>query len=249
MEVILLVKSRHFSLGVGFLSVVILVTLVGKQPISTLNFSQSLARFSMVALAEVLAFLIFLVPVRVGSGRRSPWSQDCFRYGICTALTVGMILVTYFALASALIPEKAVPRWTEIVIGAVYLVNTIGLFRAIVRTGGPSRSLYANLVPVQLAGFLLLEQQKESLMSTTNTGNHPQHLVFLFAVVAIAAWIGSALASDYKPGNTPNTDELPDFSFWITVECIAGMVLTLVGYFLPRQPWFTAILIGAFRRQ
>ena len=52
------------------------------------------------------------------------------------------------------------PKITEGVIWLVFAINTVFFTLGMARTGGPAESFFAQLVPIQLSGILVLQQQK-----------------------------------------------------------------------------------------
>ena len=50
---------------------------------------------------------------------------------------------------------------TEIGIWVIYLINIVSLVSVVARSGGPSASLYAPLIPIQLSGMIFLHIEKE----------------------------------------------------------------------------------------
>jgi hypothetical protein len=54
----------------------------------------------------------------------------------------------------------------EIVIWVIFAINVVVFSLGMARTGGPARSFFSQLVPIQLAGIFMLEQQKAMLMKT-----------------------------------------------------------------------------------
>jgi hypothetical protein len=232
----------------SMLVTILLALIVWKQPIPELEMSESLARFSLVAVAEVLAFAIFITPLLVNGNRNSGWRNDCLRYGLITAGVVLSILVCFFSASQTfLFSHPNSVRWlTEYLIILIYFINLLGLSHAIVRTGGPAKSLYASLLPIQFAGFLLLELQKEL---STGLADTPNYLVYTFAVLTLIAWFTTHIFRDRPEAliKLNDTEPVPDFSNWIVYLSAAGMLLTALGHFLPRQAWFISIIKHRFK--
>lgn len=242
-------------LGVaGVIVLLLILFFIWKHTTDDLEAEQSMARWGMVVLAEGLAFIVFCVPLLLPclfSGILEPWRKYCLIVGSVTAFVVLLFFAAFLAIPRVIGSDKATVRSIECMVVAVYSINTIGLCFAIVLTGGPARSLYANLLPIQLAGFLLLEIQKERWISMNRENRKDlldqhsvkqnvqytplsQPLIYLFtALTLIAVFATYYLRNRFSV--LPNDLEFAD---WITYLNIAGVLLTLAGYFLPRQRWF-----------
>lgn len=224
--------------------------LSSRQPIPNLNVPESLARFVMVALGEVLAFSIFISPLLfIASYKSTNWAIDCLHYGSLIAAPVILIIIIFLALSLTVLSDAAIIRWTEYLIVTIYFLNILGLSAAIIRTWGPAKSLYASLLPIQLAGFILLELQKDRWIlekeQKDQTRSPSGYLVVIFAILTTVAWLTSSVTSltwleEQLPTifTQPGAEEQKNFSAAITLINIAGTVLTALGYFLPRQQWF-----------
>jgi hypothetical protein len=240
--------------GAGAIVLLLVLFFTWKQTTDDLEAEQSMARWGMVVLAEGLAFIVFCVPLILPflfSGILEPWRKYCLLVGLTTAFIVLVFLTAFPAIPRVIVSDKATVRSIECMVVAVYAINTIGLCFAIVLTGGPARSFYANLLPIQLAGFLLLEVQKErwihknrenrkdlpeqhSIEQNSQRSPLSQPLIYVFTALTLLA-----VCTTYYLRNRfsvlPNDLE---FAAWITYLNIAGVFLTLAGYFLPRQRWF-----------
>jgi hypothetical protein len=88
------------------------------------------------------------------------WQHDCL--GIAYFLLVTGIAV------SAVFAFGWLRRWRPIVseglIFLTFLVNIVAFSFAMARTGGPAHSFFAQLIPMQLSGILILEEQKAMMM-------------------------------------------------------------------------------------
>ncbi len=221
---------------------------VRRQPAPALEIDQSLARFAMVAIAQVLAFIVFLTPLLWATNYQEDWAEDCRHYGLLTAV-VDVLVITGFLSLSRIYISPSIPWWTEFLIVIIYYADVVGLTAAVIRTGGPARSLYASLLPIQFAGFLLLELQKDLLVSRRQAKNIPNYRVWVFASLTLFGWLASywfqtpVLYLLARSGHRQQTD----FSNWIVYLSACGLALTAIAYFLPQQPWFVDMIEGRFR--
>jgi hypothetical protein len=220
---------------------ILIIAITRSQPTPNLNAEEFKTRFAMVTLAELLAFGIFSLPYVWKDNRNAPWGRACMRIGGLTAAAVSLIIISFFTVSQVLLTDQSIKVSTEYFIVVIYILNTLGLSASITRTGGPAKSLYANLLPIQLAGFLLLELQKELLISQKGSPSVSNHLIYLFAGLTLAAWI----VTHWFRAKDPS---LPDFSDWITYVSALGILLTTVGYFLPRQKWFVDLISGSLKK-
>lgn len=210
-----------------------------------LTLEEALARLSVVSLIQLVGFGAIILLVRWVPGWRcfripskTEWQCDClkiarfFGYTSLGALFVTFILCTLFSW-SAGIPET--------VIRGVFGVNTIFFAWGMARTGGPSRSFFGQLVPIQLSGILVLEQQKAMITNTQLT-------TWTFAAFSTVMWLAAVLCrkrvaqwrrwSEFtiEPG-------LERFTvFAATVLFVLSVGVTVLAYWLPLQPWFIAFI-------
>jgi hypothetical protein len=159
------------------------------------------------------------------------WQHDCF-YG---ALVFGGISSILLALPLALVrlcPIRA--KIPELLIWAIFGINTIFFSLGMARTGGPSHSFFSRLVPIQLSGILLLQLQK--VMITRIKAN-----IWTFgagATFSIITWLVVVLF----PTPIVQIVGWGKFSAEPSLESFASFAVTvlfvLFAYWLPLQPWF-----------
>lgn len=130
--------------------------------------SEALARLSVVALIQtfgvVIAFcLIKYVPGWLGSTKEEDWQHDCLGIAYFLFGSLGVLLLTFIFTN---LFRRITPSFPEAIILLMFVVNTVAFSLAMARTGGPSHSFFGQLVPMQLSGILLLEQQKAAMTST-----------------------------------------------------------------------------------
>lgn len=209
---------------------------------------EALARLSAVSLIELIGvsvtiLVIWVGPRLFGATEKAGWQRDCLWIAIVFGIvSLGTLFVTLICSLlfrwSARIPEK--------IIWLIFGVNTVAFSLGMARTGGPSRSFLGQLVPMQLSGILLLEQQKAIMTTKTTRQSSPWY----FAGFAIFAWITVVLFRDQvarlfgwesmiMEANIENYGE-----YAATVVFVLGMAVTVVAYWLPRRPGF----IDFFRR-
>jgi hypothetical protein len=152
-----------------------------------LSLAEALARLSVVSLIQLVGFAATILVVKLGQGSLSAseadWQRDCLRiayfFGIMSLIVLFVTLIVGFLFSlSANLPEG--------VIWGVFAVNTIFFSLAMVRTGGAACSFFGQLIPIQLAGILVLEQQK-AMMTNTRPNT------WAFAAFSILVWLGVVL--------------------------------------------------------
>lgn len=198
---------------------------------------EALARFSVVSAIQVLGFAITIIPLIIGARAGGVWQYDCLWVGIIAGvLSIGAIILVYIGMGIFGFNAKL----TEWIIRAIFVVNTTAFAFAAARTGGPSCSIFGQIIPIQLSGILLLEQQKEKMTSKQSKGR----LVFGYAAIAIIAWVIVELFRDRLAAllgwSASVTGTIPGTWYTIAATSLvaAGMAFTAIAYLLPRSPGF-----------
>lgn len=205
---------------------------------------QSMARFAVVVAVEMLALAICFAPL---ASRESIWQVDCFEVGeTATIAALVAMAVTSFGcfIWPKNKPEKVIDRQLNTIMEAgiifIYIINAVSLASIVARTGGPAASLYAPLIPIQLAGIIFLQIEKEILVEESSL------MPLLYTLIACAA----LLSSYWYPGffywfwDFKTDQEAFDYSAWNTGLTVAGMLLAFFTYWLPKQKKLT----DAFRK-
>jgi len=207
--------------------------------IETLSLPEALARLSVVSLIQLVGFFAIVVLVKFGPRWFSvtsevKWLRDCLQgaylFGIVSLLALFVTLLFGFLLSLN-------ANFPEIVISGVFGANTIFFAFAMARSGGASCSFFGQLVPIQLSGILVLEQQK-ALMTKTQLTTWP------FAVFSTIVWIAAVvlrkrLARRFHWDEFVMESDLERFMvFAATSLFVLGVAVTVLAYWLPLRPWF-----------
>jgi|ERR1700687_1738130 len=215
-----------------------------------LSVSQSLARFAVVSVIEIFALALCYAPL---FGGKENWQLDCIRLGI-GATILALLIIVAVLIAFSLHPKpkekpsevlaRQLNRWLEGGILTIYLLNIVVLECVIIRTGGPSASLYAPLIPIQLSGIIFLQIQKELLVE--NRGLFP-FVCTLFACCAmlIGYWAPIPISTFLR---FSKGGEMVDSRGWNTILTIAGMLLAFFAYWVPKQRILTERFARAYPR-
>lgn len=197
---------------------------------------EALARFSVVSGIQVIGVLITLGVLWIAqSVTDKEWLRDCWRIGVVAGFGSWLILL----LAYAIMGVRAFSiNCAELLIKAIFAINTLAFALAMARTGGASCSVFGQVIPIQLSGILLLEQQKEKMTSTHSNA------ALGYAGFAISVWIAAELSRNrlsalfgWVGGDGENT--LEDWNRIAgTILVVVGMLFTAVAYLLPRSPLF-----------
>ena len=201
---------------------------------------QAMARFAVVSLTEILALAACYVPLFEA---REPWQRDCIRLGLFASFGA-VLTIAIVACVFGLIPRpkdkpadvlaRQLSLLLEGGILGMYLLNMAILVCVIIRTGGPSSSLYAPLVPIQLSGMLFLQIQKELLV------NEPPIVPVVCTLIACLAMGMTYLSPGFIWSWLRFTkDGIFDFKGWNTALTIAGMLLAFLAYWMPKQKKLT----------
>jgi hypothetical protein len=209
---------------------------------------QASARLCVVTLIQLVGvsltfFLIKSFPRFFGLTNEADWQRDCLVLAYILVGTIVLLILTYtFSFL-----RRWKPRISEGVILVTFGVNIITFSLAMARTGGPSHSFFAQLVPMQLSGILILEQQK--LMMTSNQSS-TRARAWLYAGFTVFVWLGVVLfplqvASLFGRQETTIEIGLKTYEEWTaTILFVLGVVVTAFAYWITPRPGF----IASFRR-
>jgi hypothetical protein len=207
--------------------------------VEALTLAQALARLSVVALIQLVGFFATIVLVKWGprwftGTSKADWQSDCLRgayvFGGTSllALFVTLIFGLLFSL-DASVPER--------VISGVFAVNTIFFAFAMARTGGAACSFFSQLVPIQLSGILVLEQQKAMMTHTRLT-------TWTFAIFSTFIWVAAVLFRKRLARRLhwkefilePGLEKFTVFAATCLFTLSIGV--TVLAYWLPPRPEF-----------
>lgn len=215
-----------------------------RQP-GELKEEQALARLFAVAFIQFVGvllttFLIKYFPRAFGLAADTDWQRDCLAIANILWLTVIILLLTFGFSHQR--------RWNPIIpegsILVTFGVNIIAFSLAMARTGGPSHSFFGQLVPMQLSGILILEQQK--LMMTSNQSS-TRARAWLYAGFTISVWLAVVLfpfqvASLFGWKETTIEIEVKTYEEWTaTILFVLGIIVTAFAYWVIPRPGFIAL--------
>jgi hypothetical protein len=197
--------------------------------------NQALARYAVVVVIEVLALLACLVPI---FSRMDKWQVDCFHVGAATSVVV-LVSVVVISLLVFLCPknqdknivDRRIYCCVEIGIWLIYLINIVSLASVIARTGGPSASLYAPLIPIQLSGIIFLHIEKELLVQAKSIAPLLYTLLACLGLLSVH-FLSNAYHNLWGFTRDTTVINYSNSNTWLT---IAGMVLAFCLYWLPKQ--------------
>jgi hypothetical protein len=206
------------------------------QPIRELEKGPALARLCVVSFIQFVGvlltyFLIYSGPSFAGVQKEVPWQNYCLGIAYVLFVSTGVLVVTFFF--------SFFFRWRasigEGIIWFTFAVNIIAFSLAMARTGGPAHSFFGQLVPLQLSGILLLQQQKAMLTCKRRASWLPTiYTVFVWLTMVI---IGRVIG--WKSVTTePNLEKYELYAAGILF--LLGLLVTALAYWLPTRPSFIA---------
>jgi hypothetical protein len=209
---------------------------------------QALARLCVVSLIQLLGvsltfFLIKYGPRAFGLTDEADWQRDCLVIAYVLGGTIIILFLTF--IFSYLLRLK--PSIPEGIILFTFGVNIIAFSLAMARTGGLSRSFFGQLIPMQLSGILILEQQK-AIMTSKQSSTRAR--AWLYAGFTIFVWLlvvsfPVQVASVFGQKEMTIETSLKTFEEWAaTMLFILGIVVTAFAYWVTPRPEF----IASFRR-
>jgi hypothetical protein len=214
----------------------------------------ALARLSVVALIELVGVLLTFwliqdLPLRFDVNYAAYWQDDCLKLahvllwmgiGLVCASLLGYLTFSsrYFAIFGPAIAEAGIL--------ITFVLNIAYFSFAMMRTGGPAHSFFAQLVPMQLSGILILEQQR---MMMTSRRLSPRWRAFIYAVFTILVWIivvwsGERVQSFFGWSAMMIDRSRDDYEIWAAaILFVLGIIVTAVAY------WGTPLLAACMRRK
>lgn len=221
-----------------------------------LDEEDALSRVCVVSFIQIGGVLLTIALVKFGPrwalggysfralfqpANEADWQRDCL--GIAyLLLATGIGALATFALGW-------LRRWratlTEGVVLLTFVVNIILFSLAMARTGGPAHSFFAQLVPMQLSGILLLEEQKAMMMSKKPS---MRKRAWYYAAFTVLVWLivvkfSTQFATLFGWKQLTIETSVKSFEdFAATVLFILGMIVTAFAY------WYTPRLAASFRR-
>src|ERR1043166_8542830 len=145
--------------------------------------NQAGMRVALACIIQIVGTAVVRVP-RSLEKAKDGWQLDCYDLGWKFGGIGGFVLLVtsiYVMLAR----ENLKVGITESVIKVIYTSNIIGLSLAMTRVGDPSTSVCGHIIPLQLSGILLLEQQKDSM--TTQS----RYSALRYGSIALLIWIAA----------------------------------------------------------
>jgi hypothetical protein len=226
------------------------VSLTGK-----LKHEQALVRLGVVALIQLVGvsltfWLIEGFPRSFGLTNQMAWQNDCLIIA-CVLAAVTLVLLVTFVLSSIFEWPPGVP---EVSILLTFIVNIVSFSLAMERTGGPSNSFFAQLIPMQLSGILILEQQRAMMTSRRLS---PRWRALVYAGFTILVWVFVVRFPEQvqRLCRWQQRTIVEQYETWIptrreayerwtaTILFILGIVVTAFAY------WVTPRLVGWLRRR
>ncbi|HEY6232970.1 MAG TPA: hypothetical protein VIW64_17030 [Pyrinomonadaceae bacterium] len=219
-----------------------------RKEIRELKADQALARLCVVSLIQLVGvsltfFLIKYGPRAFGLTVEADWQRDCMVIAYVLGATIILLFLTF--ILSYL--RRLRPGFPEGIILVTFGVNIIAFSLAMARTGGPSHSFFTQLIPMQLSGILILEQQKAIMISEQSSG---RTRAWLYAGFTVFVWLIVVLfpgqvASLFGRQEMTIETSLKTYEEWAaTVLFILGMIVTAFAYWVTPRPEFVA----SFRR-
>lgn len=231
-----------------------LIEYVGVLLTGRLKPHQALARLSVVALIQFVGvlltfWLIEYLPSHFDITYQAIWQDDCLKLAR-VLFVIGCCLLVTCVLGYLTFSSRYFATWAP-VIAEVGILLTFGLnivyfSLAMMRTGGPAHSFFAQLVPMQLSGILILEQQR---MMMTSRRLSPRWRAWVYAGFTIFVWmivvscperVQSVLDWRYMMIERRGDD----YEVWAAaILFVLGIIVTAVAY------WGTPLLATCMRRK
>ena len=206
---------------------------------------QALARLFAVAVIQLVGVsltfvLIKYFPRAFGLAAETDWQHDCLAIAYTLGLT-GVLLLLMYGFSHQRRWKPIIPEGSILV---TFGVNIIAFSLAMARTGGPSHSFFGQLVPMQLSGILILEQQK--LMMTSNQSS-TRARAWLYAGFPVFVWLAVVsfpfqVASLFGWKETTIEIGIKTYEAWTaTILFTLGVLVTAFAYWVIPRPWFIAL--------
>lgn len=215
---------------------------------------QALARLSVVALIEFVGVLLtfWLIeswPRYFDGTYEAYWQDDCLKLAR-VLFVIGCCLLVTCVLGYLTFSSRYFAAWAPAIAeGGILLtfgLNIVYFSLAMMRTGGPAHSFFAQLVPMQLSGILILEQQR---MMMTSRRLSPRWRALVYAGFTILVWMivvsfRERVQSLFHWEGKVIESSPDDYEMWIAVILfVLGIVVTAFAY------WVTPLLAACMRRK
>jgi hypothetical protein len=215
---------------------------VGRRP----KDSQAGARVALASLTQISGTAIVIFPLWLEMGENG-WKRDCYHIGL-TFGVIGTFVLFGTLIYIVLLRDSVKVVATEWIIRIIYTTNIVALSLAMARVGDPSSSVFGHVVPLQLSGILLLEQQKDSMTSPS------RFAAIRYGVVAVLIWVAAVAlreriihwpfwTGDIEPCTSGCNDKLA-----ILLLIPFEIAFTVLAYYLSRSKWFLNLFVKKKRR-
>lgn len=165
----------------------IIGTIIGivseKVPARRPKTSQAGMRVALACIIQIVGTTVVLVPLSLEKAKDG-WQLDCYDLGWKFG-GIGAFVLFVTSMYVILARENLKVVITEWVIKVIYTTNIIGLSLAMTRVGDPSTSVFGHIIPLQLSGILLLEQQKDSMTTPS------RYAALRYGTIALLIWIAA----------------------------------------------------------
>jgi hypothetical protein len=178
------------------------------------------------------------------------WQRDC--------LGIAYILLATGIGVSATFAFGWLRRWRPIVseglILLTFVVNIVAFSFAMARTGGPAHSFFAQLIPMQLSGILILEEQKAMMVPNTSKKISTRKRAWFYAVLTVLVWLiivrfSTQFATLFGWKQMTLESSVMTIETVKRFENLAATVLFMLGMFVTAFAyWYTPRLAASFRR-
>lgn len=215
---------------------------------------QALARLSVVALIQLVGvlltfWLIEYFPSHFDVTYQAIWQDDCLKLAR-VLFVIGLALLVASAVGHLTFSSRYFAAWAPAIAeGSILLtfgVNIVYFSLAMMRTGGPAHSFFAQLVPMQLSGILILEQQR---MMMTSRRLSPRWRAWVYAGFTIFVWM-IVVSSPERVQSVLDWRYMmierrgDDYELWAAaILFVLGIIVTAVAY------WGTPLLAACMRRK
>jgi len=205
------------------------------QEVRELEKGPALARLCVVSFIQFIGvvltyFLITSGPSFFGVQKVS-WQSYCLRIAYVLFVSTSVLVVTFWL--SFFYSWRA--SIGEGIIWFTFGVNIVAFSLAMARTGGPAHSFFGQLVPLQLSGILLLQQQKAILTCKPRKPWRPTaYTVFVWLIIVV---IGRLIGWQSMTAD-PNLEKYETYAAGALF--LLGILVIALAYWLPTRPSFIA---------
>ena len=204
---------------------------------------QALSRICMVFMIEFVGVVLTIILICCGPGKFTEGDKVYWKLD-CGYIAAGLFLFAVFLGLTFAVSwlRRWRPSIPEGIILLTFIVNIIAFSMAMARTGG-THSFFGQLIPMQLSGILILEQQKTMFKTSSQRYRAWFYATFTVIVWVIAVWCPMKFAALFGWGAT-SIETINKFyeNLVATILFILGMGVTAGAY------WFTPRLAASFRR-